>query len=134
VDISRDIGLSEFPACNIVFVSDILKLAFEKASEVMSESEQEVFARWLLDALDRDDMRWDKAFAESAKKLESIADEVLEDFRQGRRNRWISKSSELSNPKFLLGGLPLSSDGSSKTGKRNLSDFSPEPSSSRLAF
>jgi hypothetical protein len=51
-------------------VSDILKLAFEKASEVMSESEQEVFARWLLDALDRDDMRWDKAFAESAKKLE----------------------------------------------------------------
>ena len=62
----------------------MLKLAFEKASEVMSESEQEVFARWLLNALDQDERRWDKAFADSSKKLESIADEVLEDFRQGR--------------------------------------------------
>ena len=62
----------------------MLKLAFEKASEVMSESEQEVFARWLLNALDQDERRWEKAFAASSKKLESIADEVLEDFRQGR--------------------------------------------------
>ncbi len=65
-------------------MTDILKLAFEKASEVMSESEQEVFARWLLDALDQDEKRWDKAFRDSSKKLESIADEVLEDYRQGR--------------------------------------------------
>jgi hypothetical protein len=65
-------------------VSDLLKLAFEKASEVMSEAEQEVFARWLLDALEQDEKRWDKAFADSPKKLESIADEVLEDFRAGR--------------------------------------------------
>jgi hypothetical protein len=50
----------------------------------MSEAEQEVFARWLLDALEQDERRWDKAFADSAKKLESIADEVLEDFRAGR--------------------------------------------------
>jgi hypothetical protein len=63
-------------------VSEILKLAFEKASEVMSESEQEVFARWLLDALDQDEKRWDKAFGDSSKKLESIADEVREDYRQ----------------------------------------------------
>lgn len=65
-------------------MSEILKLAFEKASQVMSESEQEVFARWLLDALEQDDISWDKAFAESSKKLESIADEVLEDYRAGR--------------------------------------------------
>jgi len=65
-------------------VSDILKAAFEKASEVMSEAEQEAFARWLLDALDQDDKRWDKAFKDSAKRLEAIADEVLEDYRQGR--------------------------------------------------
>ena len=50
----------------------------------MSESEQEVFARWLLDALDQDEKRWDQAFRDSSKKLESIADEVLEDYRQGR--------------------------------------------------
>ena len=43
-------------------MSDILKMAFEKASEVKSESEQEVFARWLLDALDQDEKRWEKAF------------------------------------------------------------------------
>ncbi|HLI81799.1 MAG TPA: hypothetical protein VKV03_17550 [Candidatus Binataceae bacterium] len=65
-------------------MSDILKAAFEKASEVMSEAEQEAFARWLLDALDQDDKRWDKAFKDSAKRLEAIADEVLEDYRQGR--------------------------------------------------
>lgn len=50
----------------------------------MSEAEQEVFARWLLDALEQDERRWNKAFAKSAKKLEEIADEVLEDFRAGR--------------------------------------------------
>ena len=65
-------------------MSDILKAAFKKASEVMSEAEQEAFARWLLDALDQDDKRWDKAFKDSAKRLEAIADEVLEDYRQGR--------------------------------------------------
>jgi len=50
----------------------------------MSEAEQEVFARWLLDALEQDEKRWDEAFANSSRKLESIADEVLEDFRNGR--------------------------------------------------
>ncbi len=65
-------------------MSDLLKMAFEKASEMMSESEQEVFARWLLDALEQDEKRWDQAFAKSSKKLESIADEVLEDYRAGR--------------------------------------------------
>ena len=67
-------------------MTDILKLAFEKASEVMSESEQDVLARWLLDALDQDEKRCDEAFADSSKKLESIADEVLEDYRQGHTN------------------------------------------------
>ncbi len=65
-------------------MSDILKIAFEKAAEVMSESEQEVFAQWLLNALEQDEIRWDAAFAKSSKKLESIADEVLEDYRAGR--------------------------------------------------
>jgi hypothetical protein len=51
----------------------------------MSESEQEVFARWLLDALHQDEKRLHKAFADSSKKLESIADAVLEDYRQGRK-------------------------------------------------
>lgn len=49
----------------------------------MSEPEQEVFARWLLDASEHDEKRRDQAFAASAKKLESIADEVLDDFRNG---------------------------------------------------
>jgi vacuolar-type H+-ATPase subunit H len=65
-------------------MSDVLKMAFEKASELMSEAEQEAFARWLVDALDQDEKLWDKAFADSAKKLESIADEVLDDYLNGR--------------------------------------------------
>ena len=65
-------------------MSDALKAAFEKASAMMSDAEQEVFARWLIDALEQDDKRWEKVFKRSTKKLEALADEVLEDHRQGR--------------------------------------------------
>ena len=65
-------------------MSDALKAAFEKASAMMSDAEQEVFARWLIDALEQDDKRWEKVFKRSTKKLEALADEVLEDYRQGR--------------------------------------------------
>jgi hypothetical protein len=78
--------ITRSPASSIRVVSDILKMAFEKASKLTSESEQDVLARWLLDALDQDEKRWDKAFADSSKKLESIADEVLEGYRHGRTN------------------------------------------------
>ena len=65
-------------------MSDLLKLAFEKASELMTQAEQEAFARWLLDALNQDEKLWDQKFADSAKKLESLADEVLDDYLNGR--------------------------------------------------
>jgi hypothetical protein len=65
-------------------MNEILKLAFKRAADVMSDAEQEAFGQWLLNALDQDERRWDKAFADPSTKLASIADEVLRDFRAER--------------------------------------------------
>jgi hypothetical protein len=65
-------------------VNEIFKLAIQRAAEVMSDAEQEVFGQWLLNVLDQDERRWDKAFADPSTKLASIADKVLRDFRAGR--------------------------------------------------
>ncbi len=50
----------------------------------MSESEQDEFARWLLEAIESDERRWDTAFARSGDKLGRLASRALEDFRAGR--------------------------------------------------
>jgi hypothetical protein len=65
-------------------MTELLKKAFEKASQEMSECEQDEFARWLLEAIERDERRWDAAFAESSDKLAHLADEALDEFRSGR--------------------------------------------------
>lgn len=65
-------------------MNEILKLAFKRAAEVMSDAEQEAFGRWLLGIIDQDEHRWNKAFADPSTKLATIADKVLRDFRADR--------------------------------------------------
>jgi len=61
-------------------VNEILKLAFLRAAESMSDAEQEAFGQWLLSIIDQDAKQWDKAFADTSTKLASITDAVLSDF------------------------------------------------------
>jgi hypothetical protein len=60
----------------------LLAKAFEKASHLPPD-EQDELARWLLEELE-DEARWDAAFAASQDALSKLADEALEDRRQGR--------------------------------------------------
>ncbi len=63
-------------------MTELLTKAFEKAAHLPPE-EQDELARWLLEELE-DEARWDEAFAASQDALSKLADEALEDHRQGR--------------------------------------------------
>jgi hypothetical protein len=63
-------------------MTDLLKRAFEKASE-LPEHEQNELAAMLMDAIDCDH-RWDVAFTKDPTKLERMADKALDDVRAGR--------------------------------------------------
>jgi hypothetical protein len=63
-------------------VTELLKKAFEKASK-LPESDQNAFARWLLDEL-ASEQRWDQAFANSEELLSQLADEALAEHRKGK--------------------------------------------------
>ena len=65
-------------------MTDLLKRAFEKAAEAMSEEEQNEFGRWLISAIESDERHWDAAFARSQSRLESLADHALDAFRKGK--------------------------------------------------
>jgi hypothetical protein len=68
-------------------VTELLKKAFEKASQELSDREQDEFARWLLKAIESDERRWDQAFAESPDKLARLADQAVDEFRSRRTTR-----------------------------------------------
>jgi hypothetical protein len=63
-------------------MTNLLEKAFEEASR-LPEVEQNALAKWMLDEL-HSESRWAKTFAESKDVLEKLADEALEDKRQGR--------------------------------------------------
>ena len=63
-------------------MTKLLKKAFEKAS-ALPEVEQNELAKWLLDEL-QSDRQWAKAFAESEDVLERLADEAIQEKRQGK--------------------------------------------------
>ena len=63
-------------------MSELLKKAFEKVSK-LPESEQNAFARWLLNEL-ASEQRWDEAFANSEDLLSQLADEALVEHRKGK--------------------------------------------------
>jgi hypothetical protein len=62
-------------------MTKMLERAFEEASQ-LPEVEQNVWAKWMLDEL-HSERRWTRSFAESEDVLEKLADEALEEKRQG---------------------------------------------------
>ena len=63
-------------------MTHLLKQAFAKASK-LSEVEQNVLARWMLEEL-ASERRWDELFAESEDSLSGLAMEALKEHRQGK--------------------------------------------------
>jgi hypothetical protein len=63
-------------------VTQLLKHAFVKAGK-LSEIQQNLFARWVLEELDSE-RRWDKAFAKSQDALEQMADVALKEHISGK--------------------------------------------------
>ena len=63
-------------------MTKLLEKAFEEASE-LSEKEQNIVTKWLLEELAAE-RRWEKTFAESEDLLSQLADEALEEHRQGK--------------------------------------------------
>jgi hypothetical protein len=63
-------------------VTHLLKYAFSKVAK-MSQTEQNAFARWVLEELDSE-KRWDKAFAKSQGVLAHLADQALQEHVQGK--------------------------------------------------
>ena len=63
-------------------VTDELRKAFDEASK-LPESEQDSLAQWLLRELDSE-RRWTEAFSDSADALAELADEAIQDHKNGR--------------------------------------------------
>jgi hypothetical protein len=63
-------------------MTKLLEKAFKKASE-LTEVEQNVLARWVLEELESE-KKWDKTFAGSEEVLEKLADEALNEYKKGK--------------------------------------------------
>jgi hypothetical protein len=63
-------------------MTQLLENAFAEASR-LPESDQNALAQWLLEEI-HSERRWSKTFADSADVLEKLADEALEEKRQGK--------------------------------------------------
>ena len=63
-------------------MTHLLKQAFAKAAK-LSEIQQNVFARWVLEELDSE-KRWDKAFAKSQDVLAHLAEQALAEHASGK--------------------------------------------------
>ena len=60
-------------------MTELLEKAFDEASK-LDESQQDSFARWLLEEL-ASERRWEKAFNDSQDLLSQLADEALAEHR-----------------------------------------------------
>ena len=63
-------------------MTHLLQQAFSKVSK-LSETEQNIFARWVLGEL-ISERRWEKAFAESEDALNRLADAALREHKRGK--------------------------------------------------
>jgi len=63
-------------------VTQLLKKAFDQASQLTPE-EQDELAKWLLEEM-ASEKRWDEAFGASADRLKALAEEALQEAREGR--------------------------------------------------
>ena len=59
-----------------------LEQAFAEASK-LSKEEQDALARWLLEEL-ASEQRWQKAFSSSQDRVAELADEALDEYREGK--------------------------------------------------
>lgn len=65
----------------------LFKHAFEKAAEEFPAYEQDEFARWLLEAIESDEKRWDAAFSAAnpdVTKLHRLVEKARERIRAGQ--------------------------------------------------
>ena len=62
-------------------MTNLLKKAFDEASR-LPKGEQDALAKLLLEEL-KSQRRWDRAFAASHDRLSDLADEAMEEHRQG---------------------------------------------------
>ena len=67
-------------------MTPLFKRAVEKASEELPDYEQDIFAQWLLDAIESEERRWDAALDDpgSNNPLTKLVNEALADIREGR--------------------------------------------------
>ena len=63
-------------------MTQLLEKAFQQAS-TLPATEQDSIAAWLMEEL-ASEQRWDNAFASSADKLASLAQEALAEYRAGK--------------------------------------------------
>ena len=77
-------------------MSELLAKVFKKVSEELPECEQDAFAEWLLQLIENDERLWDARFAESADKLEQLADRALAEYADGRTE--VLDLAKLSKP------------------------------------
>ncbi len=64
-------------------MTKLLKKAFEKVSEELSDHEQDDIARTLLKVIEQDERHWETAFSQSLPKLERLAKKALADYESG---------------------------------------------------
>ena len=72
-------------------MTQLLNKAFEEASK-LPEFEQNTLARWLIDEI-ISEKKWEKAFAESESMLDTLANEALEEYKQGKTKPLDMKSA-----------------------------------------
>ena len=63
-------------------MTQLLKKAFDQASQLPPD-EQDALAQWLLEEMGSE-KRWDEAFRASADRLKKLAEEALQEAREGR--------------------------------------------------
>ena len=63
-------------------MTEALEKAFKQISK-LPEEEQDTFAEWIIQELESE-KRWNQLFEQSQDILEMLADEALQDFRDGK--------------------------------------------------
>ena len=63
-------------------MTQLLEQAFSEAAK-LTDIEQNILAKWLLAEL-TSERRWNELFAKSGDLLKQLAEEALEDYRQGK--------------------------------------------------
>ena len=67
-------------------MTPLFKKAVEKASEELGDYEQDIFAQWLIGAIESEERRWDAALNDPSgnNPLSILVNEALADIREGR--------------------------------------------------